>query len=111
MYTQSKPEKWYAIRRGRIPGIYRTWLEASQQVIGFPEARYKGFTSHFLRRDGDKNSFLLTQRGIGQFRNEIEFVLLYSVLCYDHNRWTHLSQHGDHPSSVSDIKTRHFIQQ
>ncbi len=38
MYAQAKPEKWYAVRRGRVPGIYRTWLDASQQVTGFPEA-------------------------------------------------------------------------
>ena len=37
--------KYYAVRRGRKPGIYRTWDECKAQVIGFSGAEYKSFTA------------------------------------------------------------------
>lgn len=36
-------KKWYAVKRGKKPGIYTTWPEAELQVKGFPGARFKGF--------------------------------------------------------------------
>ncbi len=39
----AKKEKWYAVRKGRNPGIYQTWKECQQQVIGFPCAEFKSF--------------------------------------------------------------------
>lgn len=38
--------KYYAVRVGREPGIYRTWDECKAQVDGYVNAQYKGFTSH-----------------------------------------------------------------
>jgi ribonuclease HI len=38
-------KKLYAIARGRVPGIYDNWPQAHAQVMGFPDARYKGFAS------------------------------------------------------------------
>jgi ribonuclease HI len=38
-------KKFYAIRAGRVPGIYTTWDEAKKQVTGFKGAEYKGFES------------------------------------------------------------------
>ena len=34
--------KYYAVRKGRIPGIYRTWSECQKQVTGYPGAVFKG---------------------------------------------------------------------
>lgn len=34
---------FYAVRRGRIPGIYMSWPEAQAQVKGFPNAEHKKF--------------------------------------------------------------------
>lgn len=34
---------FYAIKNGRIPGIYASWDEAKVQVERFPGADYKGF--------------------------------------------------------------------
>lgn len=40
----AKPkQKFYAVRKGRTPGIYLTWEECSQQVTGVPGAIYKSF--------------------------------------------------------------------
>lgn len=35
--------KFYAVKKGRTPGIYRTWDEAKKQVDGFSGAQYKSF--------------------------------------------------------------------
>lgn len=35
--------KFYAVKVGRIPGIYRTWQECKTQVLGFSGACYKSF--------------------------------------------------------------------
>ncbi|MDK2786695.1 MAG: ribonuclease H-related protein, partial [Thermotoga sp.] len=36
-------KKYYAVRKGRVPGIYESWEEAEKQVKGFPGAEYKSF--------------------------------------------------------------------
>jgi ribonuclease HI len=38
-------QKLYAVRKGRVPGIYSSWEKCSQQVTGFPGAVYKSFES------------------------------------------------------------------
>lgn len=38
-------KKIYAVRAGRVPGIYATWDECKAQVDGFPGAQFKGFAS------------------------------------------------------------------
>ncbi len=38
-------QKYYAVRRGRKPGVYRTWAETQAQVTGYSGAQYKSFTS------------------------------------------------------------------
>ncbi len=35
--------KFYAVRKGRQPGIYTTWPACEEQVKGFPGASYKAF--------------------------------------------------------------------
>ena len=35
--------KFYAVKKGRKPGIYMSWDACKAQVMGFPNARYKGF--------------------------------------------------------------------
>lgn len=35
--------KFYAVRKGRQPGVYTTWPACEQQVKGFPGAIYKAF--------------------------------------------------------------------
>jgi len=36
---------FYAVRAGRLPGIYDTWNECKDQVTGYPKAAYKKFDS------------------------------------------------------------------
>lgn len=35
--------KFYAVRKGVVPGIYSTWDECRNQVVGYSGAEYKGF--------------------------------------------------------------------
>ncbi|KRL62777.1 ribonuclease H family protein [Lactobacillus psittaci] len=35
--------KYYAVKKGRKPGVYRTWEECEKQVKGFSGAEYKSF--------------------------------------------------------------------
>lgn len=38
-------KKYYAVAKGKTPGIYFTWDDCKAQVEGFSGAMYKGFTS------------------------------------------------------------------
>jgi len=38
-------QKLYAVRKGRMPGIYQSWDACSAQVTGFPGAVFKSFES------------------------------------------------------------------
>jgi ribonuclease HI len=35
--------KYYAVVRGRRPGIYRDWCSCEAQVKRFPDSKFKGF--------------------------------------------------------------------
>ncbi|MCI5620335.1 MAG: ribonuclease H family protein [Lachnospiraceae bacterium] len=37
--------KYYAVKVGKTPGIYRTWEECKEMVDGYPSAKYKSFSS------------------------------------------------------------------
>lgn len=37
--------KYYAVKRGRVPGVYENWEIAKQQVEGYPNAEYRSFAS------------------------------------------------------------------
>ncbi len=37
------PKKYYAVKKGRKPGIYNTWPDAQKQVSGFTNAQFKSF--------------------------------------------------------------------
>lgn len=37
--------KYYAVKKGLVPGIYNTWDECKEVVSGYPGAIYKSFTS------------------------------------------------------------------
>ena len=41
----AKAKKFYAVRKGLIPGIYTSWGECQQNINGFSGAEYKGFST------------------------------------------------------------------
>lgn len=38
--------KYYAVKKGRIPGVYETWDECKEQVDGFSGAEHKSFRTY-----------------------------------------------------------------
>lgn len=39
-------DAWFAVRTGRIPGLYKTWKECEEQIKGFSRASYRKFNSY-----------------------------------------------------------------
>jgi len=37
--------KYYAVKNGKVPGIYESWDECKEQVLGYENAIYKSFSS------------------------------------------------------------------
>lgn len=38
-------KNYYAVRKGRVPGIYKTWAECQAQTSGFSGPEFKGFAT------------------------------------------------------------------
>ena len=62
--------KFYAVKNGRVPGIYSTWRECEEQIKGFSGAIYKSFATleeaeSFMSDSGNKkrnpNNGILTE--------------------------------------------------
>lgn len=51
---------YYAVKNGKIPGIYNSWAECEAQVKGFKGAKYKKFSTYEEALDfiDDKGDFL-----------------------------------------------------
>lgn len=43
MPTKKQGPRYYAVVRGRKPGVYHTWDDAERQVSGFRQAQHKSF--------------------------------------------------------------------
>ena len=39
----AKPSKYYAVAKGRKPGVYESWAECEEQIKGYSGASYKAF--------------------------------------------------------------------
>ncbi|MDE7409729.1 MAG: ribonuclease H family protein [Muribaculaceae bacterium] len=37
--------KYYVVWRGRVPGVYDNWSDAEEQILNFPGAKFKSFSS------------------------------------------------------------------
>lgn len=58
-------KKYYAVAKGKTPGIYLTWNDCKAQVDGFSGAVYKGFATvqeaeEFVARYGDRTTESVT---------------------------------------------------
>lgn len=38
-------KKFYAVKQGRVPGIYTTWAECQKHIVGYKGAIFKGFVT------------------------------------------------------------------
>jgi ribonuclease HI len=44
-FNTNKKEIFYAVRVGRVPGLYKTWNECVEQIKHFPNQQFKKFTT------------------------------------------------------------------
>ena len=47
----AQKKNFYAVRKGRVPGIYSTWDDCKRQVEGFAGAQFKGFATRAEAED------------------------------------------------------------
>lgn len=63
--------KYYAVKNGRIPGIYNTWEECKEQTHGFKGAVFKSFedleSARKYIQDSDKNTEYMDIEFDGEF--------------------------------------------
>ena len=53
--------KYYAVKKGRHPGIYTTWIDCQKEVDHFKDAKFKSFDSKkealaYLKQNNQKSS-------------------------------------------------------
>ena len=58
--------KYYAVKNGRVPGIYNSWAECQKQIHGFKNASYKSFTS---RKEAEEVATIAVAHDGGLRRN------------------------------------------
>lgn len=46
MFMANKKQKYYVVWVGIEPGIYDNWEDAQEQVVSYPGAKYKSFSSY-----------------------------------------------------------------
>ena len=66
-------KKYYAVKKGRQPGIYPTWPAAQQQVQGYRQAVFKGFDNL-----ADAQAFMKERLAVAAEQD----LAAYSVLLY-----------------------------
>lgn len=70
--------KYYAVKKGRVPGIYRTWAECQKQVTGYPGALFKGFVTK-----EEANAFLSPEKKMSEALETAETMPLYPYAYVD----------------------------
>ena len=68
--VSSRPSKFYAVREGKVPGIYTDWPSAQLQIIGCKRPTYRSFTSW-----AEAQAFLETDfTGFGREKQDFQVV-------------------------------------
>lgn len=78
---------YYAVKEGRNPGIYESWKECKEEVIGFKGAKYKKFPTYKEALDfiEDKGDF---KRPVKESLKENE-IMAYVDGSFDLDTWTY----------------------
>ncbi|KAF2728187.1 ribonuclease H-like protein, partial [Polyplosphaeria fusca] len=62
--SRNTPQKFYAVARGRVPGIYTSWDAAKAQVTKYQGNRHRSFPTRV-----EAEGWLATERGISPTKN------------------------------------------
>lgn len=95
--------KYYAVRIGKKPGIYRSWEECKAVVDGFSNARYKSFTTleeaeRFMGEDSASSSDTSAYAFVdGSFNGVTKLYGYGGFLCCEGKEYV-LQGNGDDPA-------------
>lgn len=64
--------RYYAVKRGRKPGVYETWNECQDQVKGFKNAIYKSFMDKQLAEAFIYNDNTIAINNTNNISNEVK---------------------------------------
>lgn len=78
--------KYYAVRVGKVPGIYSTWEECKAQVDGVSGASYKSFPSleeaeHYIQRADENDAKITTAVDLSSVDFNAQVESCISALC------------------------------
>ena len=116
-------KKYYAVRKGRTPGIYKTWDDCKKQVIGFSSAEFKGFNTledaeNYINNtvktnSGEKEAVCYVD---GSYSKEMNMFSYGAVIFYNSEKYTFSKAFAD-PELISmhnvagEIKGSEFVMQ
>lgn len=100
--------KYYAVKNGRVPGIYNSWAECQKQIHGFKNASYKSFTSRKEAEEfiSDKKEIPQMEHGLiayvdGSFNAKKKVYGYGAVLIDGQQVIKRLYGHGDNEECIS----------
>ena len=100
--------KYYAVKNGRVPGIYNSWAECQKQIHGFKNASYKSFTSRKEAEEfiSDKKEITQMEHGLiayvdGSFNAKKKVYGYGAVLIDGQQVIKRLYGHGDNEECIS----------
>ena len=67
-------KKFYAVRQGRVPGVYTTWSDCEKQVKGYGGAIYKSFSTEVEARAFVENSGLSLSDFMSAKKSELKLL-------------------------------------
>lgn len=99
--------KYYAVKNGRVPGIYNSWAECQKQIHGFKNASYKSFTSRTEAEEfiSDKKEIPQMEHGLiayvdGSFNAKKKVYGYGAVLIDGQQVIKRLCGHGDNEECI-----------
>ena len=108
--------KYYAVRKGRSPGIYTTWDSCAAQVKGHPGAIYKSFKTQaeakaFMEENAEHPTGSKNKRGVSKFASPSVDIWVDGSCIHNNGHdlqlgWAYLILDGDrelHRDSGNDI--------
>ena len=75
-------KKWYAVYRGRVPGVYDEWSECQAQVDRFSGSSHKGFESKSEAEASYLKFTLAGERNQNRMKNYFIIPFLLIVIAF-----------------------------
>jgi ribonuclease HI len=76
-------QKFYVVWRGRKPGIYESWEECREQVLGFKDAVYKSFPTKREAEERYKEPIKKTDKASSELQRKAYSSPVWESICVD----------------------------